>query len=81
MEGSELKAARKSLGATQAQVGAAIGLSQAHIGLMERGVKPIERRTELAMLWLLEHPEALAMAEPTQTVASRLGTGRGDISN
>ncbi len=30
-----------------------LGLSRVFIGLMERGEKPIERRTELAMRWLV----------------------------
>lgn len=51
MQGSELKAMRKELGWSQARMGAELGLTQKFIGMMERGA-PIERRTELAVLYL-----------------------------
>lgn len=39
---------------TQAQLGKEIGLSRECVGLMERGDAPIERRTELAVLYVAE---------------------------
>lgn len=44
---------------TQEELGNALGLSKVFIGLMERGAKGIERRTELAVRYLVEHPEAI----------------------
>ncbi|WP_066600119.1 helix-turn-helix transcriptional regulator [Sphingobium cupriresistens] len=49
MQGEELKAARKRLGWTQGRMAAELDLSPTFIGLMERGEKAIERRTELAV--------------------------------
>jgi len=53
MQGSELKAAREQAGMTQGQFADALGLSGTFIGLMERGEKAIELRTELAVRYLL----------------------------
>jgi transcriptional regulator with XRE-family HTH domain len=52
MQGSELKDARKALGMTQAELANALGLSNAFIGMMERGEKAVEKRTELAVRYL-----------------------------
>jgi DNA-binding XRE family transcriptional regulator len=49
MQGIELKAARQRLGWTQGRMAAELDLSPTFIGLMERGEKPIERRTALAV--------------------------------
>ena len=57
MQGEELKAARKALSLTQGAFADALGLTATFVGLMERGEKPIERRTELAVRYLTEHPE------------------------
>lgn len=62
MQGDELKALRKQAGLTQAELAQALGLTQTFIGLMERGEKAIERRTELAVRYLVEHPEAVRPA-------------------
>lgn len=59
MQGDQLKAARQSMGLSQADLAEHLGLSRVFIGLMERGDKPIEARTELAVLYLVEHPERL----------------------
>lgn len=59
MQGDELKALRKQIGLTQSEMAQALGLTQTFIGMMERGEKAIERRTELAARYLLEHPEAV----------------------
>lgn len=48
MEGSEFREFRRELRLTQGEVADALGLSQGYIGEMERGEKPIEKRTELA---------------------------------
>lgn len=58
MQGEELRALRKEMDLGQAALGAALGLTQQYIGMMERDQKPIERRTELAVRYLVEHPEA-----------------------
>ncbi|MAN12845.1 MAG: hypothetical protein CMN72_02255 [Sphingomonas sp.] len=49
MQGSEFRAARKRLGWTQARMAAELDMSPTFIGLMERGERPIERRTALAV--------------------------------
>ena len=59
MQASELKAIRKELGLTQDALADALGLSRVMIGLMERGEAAIERRTELAVHYLAEHPELI----------------------
>ena len=53
MNGKQLKQARKRLGLSQSRLGEAIGMTREMIGLMERGEKQIERRTELAIRCLL----------------------------
>ena len=50
MQPDELKAIRKGAGMTQHQLAEAIGLSHGYIGEMERGEKPIEKRTALAVI-------------------------------
>lgn len=59
MQPDELRTLRKQLNLTQEELGSALGLSKVFIGLMERGAKGIERRTELAVRYLVEHPEAI----------------------
>lgn len=49
MQGSQLREARKRLGWTQGRMAAELDMSATFIGLMERGDRPIERRTELAV--------------------------------
>lgn len=49
MQGIELRAARKQLNMTQAELGAALGLSQWSVNQMENGNRPIETRTILAL--------------------------------
>ena len=53
MNGKQLKQARKRLGLSQSGLGEAIGMTREMIGLMERGEKQIERRTELAIRCLI----------------------------
>jgi len=59
MQPDEMKTLRKAIGATQAEMADAIGLSRVHYGLMERGQQPIEKRTGMAVRYLAEHPEAM----------------------
>lgn len=55
MQAEELRALRKRAGLTQGQLAEVVGLSQGYIGEMERGEKPIEKRTELAVLFVTGH--------------------------
>lgn len=52
MQADDLKALRRNLGMTQAELAAELGLSMNFVSMMERGEKPIERRTELAVRYL-----------------------------
>jgi transcriptional regulator with XRE-family HTH domain len=52
VQGTELKAIRKKLGMTQTQFAQEIGMTQTYLSLMENGASTIERRTELAALYL-----------------------------
>jgi len=52
MQPDELKRLRKAMGLTQGDFAARLGLSQGFIGEMERGEKPIERRTVQAALYV-----------------------------
>jgi len=49
----ELREARRKLGLSQTQMAKALGLSASGISAMERSVRPIERRTELAIQFLM----------------------------
>lgn len=53
MTGSQLQEARRKLGLTQRELGDELRLSRVMVGLMERGEREVERRTELAMRYLL----------------------------
>jgi transcriptional regulator with XRE-family HTH domain len=59
LEGKELRELRQALGLRQAGLAAALGLTPQFIGLMERGLAPVEPRTEMATRYLVDHPEAL----------------------
>ena len=59
MQPEELKAIRTTLGLSQAQLGAALGLTAQYVGFMERGSAPIEPRTALSTLYIAEHPDAV----------------------
>ena len=58
MQGTELRDIRKQMEMTQAELAEALDLSQPFIGMMERGEKPIEKRTELAVRYLLGERKA-----------------------
>lgn len=49
MDGSELKFVRKAAGLTQLELANNLGLSRVFLGLMERGERPISRRTVQAV--------------------------------
>jgi len=53
MTPTELKEARQKLGLTQQQLADALEISRVWIKLMEAGKKDIERRTELAIKYLI----------------------------
>lgn len=57
---AKLRAARRRLGLSQREMAEALGLSREAIQTMEYGTRPIERRTDLALRYLLErapHPD------------------------
>ncbi|MGE4341354.1 MAG: helix-turn-helix domain-containing protein [Pigmentiphaga sp.] len=54
MNPAELKSMRKRAGMTQQLLAEHLDISRVYLGLMERGLAPIERRTELAVRYLLE---------------------------
>ncbi|MGW8202962.1 helix-turn-helix transcriptional regulator [Sphingomonas bisphenolicum] len=56
MQGNELKAIRQRLGWTQGRMAAELDMSPTYIGQMERGDRPIERRTALAAMHLESDP-------------------------
>lgn len=53
MTPQELKDARQRLGLTQAELGRVLGFSTVYVMLLERGKKPIQPTTELAVKYLL----------------------------
>ncbi len=57
MQGDELKTLRRRAKMTQAEFAGAMGLTGTFMGLMERGEKPIEKRTELAARWIVSQIE------------------------
>lgn len=69
-QGDELRAIRKALGLTLAGMADALGMSETMVGQMERGQKPIERRTALAALYLAEHPETAGGDVPEPGIVS-----------
>jgi len=56
MQGSELRAIRKTLGLTLAGMAQKLGLSEKFVGMMERGQAPIEERTAVAVEALIGGP-------------------------
>lgn len=57
MQAQELREILDTSGMTHAQLGERIGLSRVSIGTMARGQSPIEKRTALAIRYVLEHPD------------------------
>lgn len=58
MDGGELREIRKGMNLRQAAIAQALGMTPQFVGLMERGLAPIEPRTEMAVRYLVDHPEA-----------------------
>jgi len=54
MQPEELKALRMEAGLSQVELAGLIGMSRVTVGLMERGEAPIEKRTELAVRYVVE---------------------------
>ncbi|OJU22718.1 MAG: hypothetical protein BGN95_03890 [Sphingomonas sp. 66-10] len=57
MQGNDLRALRKSAKLTQGALADAIGMSRKTVNEMELDKAPIEKRTELAVRYVVEHPE------------------------
>ena len=55
MTGQEMRAIRADLGWTLSQLAHALDMSETYVGQMERGQRPIERRTNLAVRYIVEH--------------------------
>lgn len=74
MDGSEASRLRKECGMSQAEFGAAIGVSRETIGRIERSNEHLDRRTELAMRYIAEGRLALVpgLSEIHNTVANVL---------
>jgi len=62
MQPEELKALRKSVGWSQAEMAEAIGMSRVLIGQMERGQAPIEKRTGLAVRYVTDNAGQITTA-------------------
>jgi transcriptional regulator with XRE-family HTH domain len=58
MQGEELRSLRKQMNLRQTGLAEALNLTPQFVGMMERGAAPIEPRTEMAVRYLVEHPEA-----------------------
>lgn len=74
MDGSEAARLRKECRMSQAEFGAAIGVSRETIGRIERSDEHLDRRTELAMRYIAEGRLALVpeLSEIYDTVANVL---------
>jgi len=53
MTGEELRRARKRLGMTQKELAEAIGMQKNSMAMIERGLRPVMRTTELSVKYLL----------------------------
>jgi transcriptional regulator with XRE-family HTH domain len=53
MTGKELRRARKRLGMTQIELAEAIGMQKNSVAMIERGLRPVMKTTELAVKYLL----------------------------
>ncbi len=67
-----MKALRKSMDLSQSALADGLGITPQFVGMMERGEKPIEPRTALSVLYLVDHPEARPDDEPGSYSASEL---------
>ena len=53
MTGEQLKQARERLGMTQSKLAEAIGMQTNSLAMIERGLRPVVKTTELAVKYLL----------------------------
>jgi DNA-binding XRE family transcriptional regulator len=53
MTGEQLRHARKRLGMTQSELAEAIGMQKNSIAMIERGLRPVMKTTELSVKYLL----------------------------
>ena len=53
MTGEQLRQARERLGMTQSQLAEAIGMQTNSLAMIERGLRPVVKTTELAVKYLL----------------------------
>jgi DNA-binding XRE family transcriptional regulator len=53
MTGEQLRQARKRLGMTQSELAEAIGMQKNSIAMIERGLRPVMKTTELSVKYLL----------------------------
>jgi DNA-binding XRE family transcriptional regulator len=53
MTREELRQARKRLGMTQLELAEAIGMQKNSVAMIERGLRPVTKTTELAVKYLL----------------------------
>ena len=63
MTHDELKMARLRLGLTQGELAAKLGMSLEHVGRLERGEHPIQKRHAMAIELLAERAKKTAAAE------------------
>lgn len=59
MDRQEIRARRRRLGLTQAQLGQVLGVTSRAVGKWEAGDAPIAPSIDFATRYLLEHPEIL----------------------
>ena len=71
MTGEELKEARRLFGFSQEKLGDKLHMTRVMIGLMERGEKPIEKRTELSV-WCLLYEAGISTSGDRATLPGRL---------
>ena len=53
MTGAELRRTRGKLGMTQTELAEAIGMKKNSVAMIERGLRPVMKTTELAVKYLL----------------------------
>lgn len=71
MQGDELKSIRIGLGLSQAGFADDLGVTATFVGMMERGEKAIEKRTELAALYLSAKATAVSAVDYEFAARSR----------
>lgn len=80
MNPAELKALRKGAGLTQGQLAHEIGVSRVFVGLMERGLATIERRTDLAVRHVIEGARPAATSRASRKCGMCDDTGYKDYA-